>query len=85
MRHKRIRLLGDDFGKNLVIAATDTFCRSRPGRFPAQPQPTKPPAANSESGETMVIPEQRFCFNQGRQVLGGVLDHDLRPQACAFR
>jgi hypothetical protein len=28
----------------------------------------------------MVIREQRFCFNQVRQVLGGVLDHDLHAK-----
>jgi hypothetical protein len=28
----------------------------------------------------MVIREQRFAFNQVRQVLGGVLDHDLHAK-----
>jgi hypothetical protein len=28
----------------------------------------------------MVIREQRFSFNQVRQVLGGVLDHDLHAK-----
>jgi hypothetical protein len=28
----------------------------------------------------MIIREQRFCFNQVRQVLGGVLDHDLHAK-----
>jgi hypothetical protein len=31
----------------------------------------------------MVIREQRFSFNHVRQVLGGVLDHDLHAKRVA--
>ena len=37
-------------------------------------------AGNAESGDTMVIREQRFSFNQVRQALGSVLDHDLHAK-----
>ena len=53
--------------------------------IPALPQPAKSARGQRRVGDTMVIREQRFSFNQVRQALGGVLNHDLHAKRVDSR
>src|SRR6478609_10450226 len=54
-----------------------------PGPLLPSREPTNLLPRNSRSGEAMVIRQQQFSINQVRQVLGGVLGHDLHAKRVA--
>jgi hypothetical protein len=63
-----------------MTSADEISLGNRQERFPALSLRANLPPGSSESEASMVIRERRFSFSQVRQVLGGVLDHDLHAK-----